>query len=435
MNLPDAFKNSKRISAGSSAIFLLLMMFLTLPGCKSQKITQEEPVVEKRPQLVRTMTISNSAEIETRSFPVFSREGQTAKISFRVPGQLLNFDLKLGQKVKKDEVLAVLDQRDYILAVELIKEKLVEARAGLKAMKTGARTEDISSLEAQLTAASSNLEQAEKQYKRMENLKKDGTVSDVQFDMSKATRDTALAARNTLESQLAKAKKGSRQEEIEMVEAKIAGLEIDLTLAKNKLADTELKAPFDGVISEKFFDNHEMVAPGIPVLTLVDINTIEAILSVPKEIVLRKNDIKKITCEFDLPEKVRFDAKIKELGQSVQQGNLAYPLTITFNVDEKAPGRVLSGMTGTALIDLAGGTQKIVIPSAALLTRKQGKQTNESSVFIVDKDKKTVSLRPVKPGLLSNSGVVIESGLKEGDLVVIAGARFLHEGQEIRLEQ
>ncbi len=431
MILTETSVNVKRIAVN----FVLPLLILAMTGCRFKKQETTEPVEEKRPQLVRTITISDAQKTETRTFPVFAREGQTAKMSFRVIGQLQVFDVKLGQRVKKDEVLAVLDQRDYKLAVDRIKEGLAEAKAGLKAMKTGARAEDVASLEAQLAAAESTLSQAEKQFKRMENLKKDGTVSDVQYDMAKAARDTAQAARNTLDAQLTKAKKGSRQEEIEMMEAKIAGLEIDLTLANNKLTDTELKAPFDGIVSEKFFDNHEIPAPGIPVLTIVDTQTIEAALSVPKEIVLRKDDIEKITCEFELPEKIRFNAKIKEISESVRQGNLSYPLTITFDLGEKDQGRILSGMTGTAFIDLKGGPRQIVIPSSALVARDRGQNTQESSVFIVDKEKKTVSLRSVKTGPLSGAGITIESGLNPGDLVVAAGARFLHDGQEIRLEK
>lgn len=404
---------------------------LVLTGCDVPKEKNTLPTDIAVP-LVRVQDVGEGAIRETRTFPVFAREGQTAKLSFRVPGQLEQFDVKIGQRFKKDEVIAQLDQRDYQLAIERIEKSLVEANAGLTAMKTGARAEDVAALEAQVTAAGSQSEQAERQFKRMENLRQDGTVSEVQYDASKAARDMAFGAKSALEKQLEKAKRGSRQEEIDMMNAKIAGLNVDLQLARNKLADTTLKAPFDGTVSEKYFDNHEVVLPGVAILSLTDAREIEATLSIPQDIVLRKGDIAKIECEFETFSE-RLVAHVKEIGQSVQSGNLSWPMTIGISL----PGgeqKILPGMTGTAYLELKSERETFSLPNAALIPGISGRATEESAVWLVDPATQTVGRQKVKTGMLSRDGVVVESGLKPGDKVVVAGARFLKEGQKVRLE-
>lgn len=390
---------------------------------------------EADPPIVRTLRIEDGIKMEPRSFPVFAKEGKTARISFRVPGQLQNFNPKIGQIFRKDEIIGSLDQRDYKLAITRIEHGLEEANAALAAMKTGARKEDLAALESQLTGTRSQLEQADRQYQRMVNLRRDGSVSEVQYDLAKGTRDSLQAAKDALESQLEKAKAGSRPEEIQMMEAKIAGLNVDLKLAKNALADTLLKAPFHGSISEKYFDNHEMVAPGVPVLTFIDSESIEASLSVPQEIVLRKDQIRKIECRFDsIPDRI-FSATIKEIGKSVQQGNLSYPLTIIIAIPKECEGKLLSGMSGTAQIFLAVSDPVYRIPPSAILPLDIGKESRISSVWLVDPKTETIRRAQIQIGIFSDEGVVVESGLKAGDLIVVAGARFLTDGQKIRLEK
>ncbi|MDO5581405.1 MAG: efflux RND transporter periplasmic adaptor subunit [Planctomycetia bacterium] len=410
---------------------LLLIILLAVAGCKEEQVQEKAPL----PPIVRTLRIEKGVKTETRSFPLFAKEGKTAKLSFRVAGQLLNFTPKIGQIFQKDEIIGSLDQRDYKLAISRIEHGLEEARAGLAAMKKGARKEDLAALESQLTGTRSQLEQAERQYQRMVNLRRDGTVSEVQYDLAKGTRDSLKAAKEALESQLEKAKAGARPEEIQMMEAKIAGLNVDLNLAKNALADTVLKAPFKGSVSEKFFDNHEMIAPGIPVLTLIDSESIEAALSVPQEIVLKKDQIQKIECKFDSIPGEKFPAAIKEIGNSVQQGNLAYPLTITIMIPKEKEGKLLAGMTGTAKIFLSVPRSAYQIPASAILPNNTEKESKVSSVWLVDPKTKTVKAREIKLGTFSEDGVVVESGLNDGDLIVVAGARFLSNGQKIRLEK
>ncbi|MDO4586661.1 MAG: HlyD family efflux transporter periplasmic adaptor subunit [Planctomycetia bacterium] len=458
-------------------VLCLIVVIFNLKVPKETVVSTESSL--DKAVLVRSYTIPAGVSNELRSFPFFAKEGQTAKLSFRVIGQLQNFDVKIGQFVKKDEVVATLDQRDYKLAVERIEQSILEAEAGLKAMKTGARAEDIASLESQLAAAVSHLEQSEKQYQRMENLKKDGVASDVQFDVAKTARDAAKSTKESLENQLAKAKTGSREEEIEMMEAKIAGLNIDLKLAKNKLGDTELKAPFDGIIAEKYFDNHEVIAPGVALLSLVDANNIEATLSVPEDIIRKQDKIGKIECSFESLPGQSFEASIKEVGSSVQKGNLAYPLTIQIKkwpTSEKRPKEndssdnndspqfesepltlavdqdnqsgttssdnlgnsedlkniILSGMVGTATLELTGDENQISIPTSALFSEVDN--NHQSFVWLIDSETLTIKRQNVETGLFHNNGVQILSGLKPGDQIISVGARFLNEGQKVRFE-
>ncbi len=403
-------------------------------GC--QKTTAPE-AVPTDPVLVRVLSIPDQRSTETRSFPLFTKEGQSARLSFRVPGQLHEFDPILGKKVSEGEIVARLDPRDYKLAVQRFEQGINEANAGLSAMKTGARAEDVAALEAQLRAAETAATNAKTQLGRMENLLRDGTASQAQYDLAETTANGAQAQLDALRQQYNKATTGSRAEEIEAMEAKIAGLKIELNLAQNKLADTELKAPFNGFISQKFFDNYETVAPGLAVLELVNTDRLEATLNVSEEIVLRQNDIESITCTLPALPGVTFSATVKEIGQTVHQKGLSYPLTIIIQRGDTpetgSEAEILPGMTGTAEITLRGNSSTILLPSAALVPGGGNAGENESAVWVINSEMR-LERHPVHVKTFTEEGAIVEDGLSGGEKIVGAGARFLTEGEEVRTE-
>lgn len=429
-----------RVSFDSRQRFLLILGMAGLGSLFSFGCQKAPEPVPPEPILVRAIAIPSRQTSEIRSFPLFTKEGQSAKLSFRVPGQLLEFDPILGKRVKEGEVLARLDRRDYELAVQRLEQGINEANAGLSAMKTGARAEDIEALEAQIRAAETAAANAEAHLNRMENLLQDGTASQVQYDVAKTAADGARAQLDTLRQQYRKATTGSRAEEIEAMEAKIAGLKIELNLARNKLADTELKAPFNGFISQKYFDNYEAVAPGIAVIELVNTDRLEATLSVTEEIVLRRNDIESITCTFPAMPGVTLRGTVKEVGKTVRQKGLSYPLTIVIERGESqatgADAEILPGMTGTAELTLKGGNSTILLPSAALIPgdRAEGESTGGESAVWVISDEMRLERHPVHIKTFTEEGAVVEDGLEGGERIVGAGARFLSEGERVRTE-
>ena len=415
------------------ALFVLLLLNVTVCSCKRSSADLPEAdssELDARP--VRVYVVPEPTAVETRTFPVFVKGGATTKLSFRTPGRLEEFNAEVGRRFQEGEVVARLDARDYQLVVDRAQQALVEARAALKAMETGARPEDVASAEAAFSAARSQRETAEKQYARIDSLRSDGTASEMQYDLAKSTLDAARAAELAAEKTLEKARKGSRAEEIEMIKAKISGLEIDLQLAENKLSDVVLTAPFSGVVSEKFFENHETVAPGLAVATLVDDKSFEGEMSATEELLQRRDSVASVECRFEgVPGKV-FPATLKRVSTSVQKGNRSYLATLSVNAS--AEDGVLIGMVGVATLTLADSSDKVYVPASSLVSNSEVSDTS-TSVWVVNEDGETLTRREVEVGELSDDRAEILSGLSSGERIVGAGARFIKEGQKIRLLQ
>ena len=379
---------------------------------------------------VKTLILAKTASTETRSFPGLVKAARETRLAFRVSGPLVAFDVRIGEQVKAGDVLARIDPRDFEINVMRLSAALGEARAGLKAMKSGARAEDIARLEAELTAARARLTNAQKDFRRQQNLLAEQAVSQVQFDNSQTALDAAGAGVEVLVQQLKAARKGARAEDVEAAEAGIRRLTADLRAAKNALEDTRLRAPFDGVVSHKFVENFENIGAGAPIVSFLDLSSVEVETSVPEELLIRRTAISDIACTMEAYRGKRFPAVIKEIGRKTETANQSYPLTVILRLPENLVAE--PGMAATLHIALGEGKDSssgFSLPLGAVFADPQG----HSCVWRVDEVSLQVVRTPVSTGMVSNDLIFIDKGLSAGDRIVTAGARFLRDGQKVRL--
>ena len=393
-----------------------------------------EPQPQQLAPIVRTVEIVAAKELETRVFPGVAKESQIAKLSFRVAGKMVETNITIGAKIKKGELVAKLDSRDYELAVKRLQSELASAESLLNAMKTGARPEDLATVESQLVAAQTAYDTAKTNLDRFTSLLADSVATQAQFDLVNTQFETAKGNKETLENELEKAKTGSRKEEIAAAEARIEGLKASLTTAVNALDDTSLTAPFDGMIVEKFVEDYEVLAPGVPVASFVDTSIIDVAVSLPEDMIVRMSDIRNYRVEFESYPGVYFPAVLKELGQAIQRGRQSYPLLVGISLDEgteKYP--LFSGMTAMVSIDLARAEIPQIVPLSALTG--EGNDTGVWGLEPAGDDHYKTVRKSVKLVRVNADQAEIQSDLKPNDKVVAAGARYLYEAQLVKLEE
>lgn len=395
-------------------------------GATAREIKHPEQIV--RP--VKVVDLSEYTLKETRSFPGLVNAARETNLAFRVGGPLVAFDVRIGRHVKMGDTIARIDSRDFEINVMRLSAALDEALANLKAMKTGARKEDIARLEAELIAAQSRLRDARKDVTRQKSLLAGRAVSQIRYDNAITAFDTAQANVEVLNQEIIKAKSGARIEAIEAAEARISRLSTDLKAAQNALDDTQLKAPFDGYVSRRHVENFENVKSGSPIVSFLDVSSVEVDSAVPEDLIIRRSLISDIYCMLDAYPQQRFAATVKEIGRKTDSANQSYPLTVVLDIPD---GLVVEpGMAATLHVSLKNPTEKqngFILPAGAVFADPQG----HSCVWRVDAENMKVVRTPVTTGRLNDDSIHILTGLDAGDRVVTAGARFLHDGQQIRI--
>ena len=185
---------------------------------------------EKKPRedvkQIKLLTITDMSELSgMQEFSGITRAIQEADLAFRVPGTLKEFSVIEGQEIKKGDLLAKLDPRDFEIAVKQASASLQGAQAQLKAMKAGARPEQMAQLKANVQAREAQLDEVEARYKRFKQLYKEKVISKQQLDAVQAEHNVADSQLEAARQQLAEGQKGARDEEIEAQESQIRMLE------------------------------------------------------------------------------------------------------------------------------------------------------------------------------------------------------------------
>jgi len=208
------------------------------------------------------------------------------QLASEVGGRVLELPIEEGDRVKQGDVIARLDVRDTDLALRRARAERAQADAQLRLLQAGARSEDIRQADAQVAAAAADLaatqtdlEAADTDLKRFEQLLQSRSGSEKQRDDAAARRDMArdrarsaqareVAARETA----ARLRAGSRREEIEMAQARVAVVDAQIATLEKASADAIIRAPMDGIVTERLLDPGEMAAPRAPVAVLTDLD-------------------------------------------------------------------------------------------------------------------------------------------------------------------
>ncbi len=247
------WRNSKM----TTFIFLNLMLFLftsTLSGCSKNTANQE----------------------------VWGRaEAKEVDINSKIPGRVTNLLVKEGDLVEKGQLLARIDNRD-------IQAKANQAKAGVQALESQlAQSSTVTALQdqtlqasltsanAQLDNARANLVLTERDVNRFNELAASGAVSQQTVDSYRAKYQSAQAAYSGAQAGVAAAQatllqsKANRENEATM-QSKVSQAKAAVEEVEIYLDETEIRAPFSGIVTTKYVEQGAMISTGTPIVAIQD---------------------------------------------------------------------------------------------------------------------------------------------------------------------
>jgi RND family efflux transporter MFP subunit len=394
-------------------------------GCSRQTETRSE---EARP--VKTMVVTAGDEPIVRTFSGRVEASKSVDLAFQVPGLLVKLPVKEGQRVAKGAVIAQLRQDEFQARLKSSQGQVDQARAALDALQAGERPEERVRREAELRAADAKLANAKTEFDRYGRLVQTSAVSRAEYELA-ATAYRVAQEEQTAARQLVEKGTGARKEDIDAQEAVVRTLEARLAEASLQLTDSTLRAPYAGVVAQRFVDEKQNIVPNKPVVTFQSADEIDIVADVPEAAMasdIRSTAFTKLAAEFSTAPGVQFPVRIKEVAQ------VADPTTQTFKVRVAmaAPRRVtvLPGMTATVVATYrrpGARRGRILVPISAVFKEDTGEQVT----MVIGPDQ-LISRRLVKMGAATGGQVEIVEGLRPGDRIVVAGAPFLSPGMRVR---
>ena len=371
-------------------IILVGLVFGAYKGLEYMR--EQKPEIQQKEVIrpVKTVTLNTNGNGGIWRYYGTLQGGKRVDLSFRVSGPIRTINVDKGASVKKGQLLATLDPRDY-------QNRLKQARSSQ------------AQAQAQYNDAQAN-------FKRYENLYKQKVVPRSTYDTYKTQMDVAKSA----------------------LSAAIASTET----VRDSLKDTELRAPFDGVIIDRMVENFQDVMAKQTIFSLQDISMLEVVFNVPDNDVIWASQatsttnpihekVDSIRAKFDAIPNRAFPLKIKEVVLQANSNTNTFPVTAVMPQQENVA--LLPGMSATVEVEVfddvaAVNNSTFIVPQTALITRTDG-------IYVWRCENNIVSRIPVKPGAARNNGSIEISSekLKDGDNIVVAGANLLHEGQKVRM--
>ena len=222
--------------------------------------------------------------------------------------------------------------------------------------------------------------------------------------------------------------------ELDRKRAALEAARSDLDLAEGALADTVLRAPFSGVVSQRIVSRFANVQAKQPIVQFQALQPLDVVIDIPERLVIatRRSDGDAIDAVVRFPtmDDLELPVTLREVGTN------ADPVTQTFRVvwslDDTGEMIVLPGMSATLVAkrqaNAGNGNDVFVVPPLSVV----GSDSGEPYVWVFDEDSGGVGKRRVKVGGLREGGIEILSGLKTGDQVVVAGVSQLADGMSVR---
>ncbi|HEU5452674.1 MAG TPA: efflux RND transporter periplasmic adaptor subunit [Terriglobales bacterium] len=349
---------------------VLLAAAALLAGC-----SRTRPAEAAQPETVRDVAVipaSKAVVPDTIEAVGTVAAAQTAQLSAEVVGTVRQVRVAEGQRVRRGEVLIVLDDAQQRAAVQ-------QAQAAKLAA------------EQQIAAATAEYELASATLKRYQILQEKKAVSPHEFDEVQARFTATTAQRSAAQAGLEQARAAEAQ-------------------ARTVLAFTTIRAPFEGVVTAKRVDPGALAAPGTPLLTVEDTGHFRLEASVDE------SNLRFVKMGETVP--VGLDALNGDVeGKVAQIVPAADPASRSFVVKVALPAdaRLRSGLFGRA--QFARGTREsVIVPRTAVLEHGQ-----LQGVYVVGQQG-DVSLRYVTLGKPIAQNVEILSGLSDGERLISAPA-------------
>ncbi len=198
-------------------------------------------------------------------------EATVYDIGFNTPGRIKALFTDEGMTVKAGDRLAALDNIDAESEVRRNEAALLAARARLTELKAGSRRQVVKEAEAEAAFEKADLDKANKDFKRAGVLFSNGAIAESGYDGFKRALEAARARYDAALEKLSLAREGPRKEVVAAAAYRVKELKAALAVVRQRLRDTVIYSPVNGVVLKKNNEKGETVSTGMPVFTIGDI--------------------------------------------------------------------------------------------------------------------------------------------------------------------
>ena len=399
------------------ARYMMLILLMAGVGLRLSSRRQDiQPSLESLTVLTQNQSLDIITEASGSIKPIDS-----VNVSPKSTGRLTALYVEQGDKVKTGQLLARMDSANFQAELAQAQAELAQAQAEYTRVLNGNRSEVIARAKSQVRSAQTRADLAATRVEKYRFLAQEGAVAQLTLDEYVSEDQTARASLSEAQEQLKELITGSRLEDIEQYKARVSAAQAKVALAQTRLEETNIRAPFAGIVSQKYAVVGSIVTPDVSASStssatsssiLSIASALEVNVNVPEASIanIEPNQIVEIVADAYLNQ--TFKGQVKQIApEAVVENNItSFEVKVELITGQK---KLRSGMNVDAFFLGKTITDALTIPTVAI-TSHQG----EIGVMVATKNGKA-KFQPVRIGFSQDGQTQIIQGLGKSDRVFI----------------
>jgi multidrug efflux pump subunit AcrA (membrane-fusion protein) len=390
-------------------------------GCAKEE-KEKEPEVSVQTSPAEKEDISQIVNEEAVIFPL-----QQATVAPKITSTIKQFLVQRGSKVKKGQLLAVLENADLSAAAESSRGDFEQAEAAYTTTVTSSLPQQIQKAQLDAASAKSAFEAAEKVYNSRKDLFQQGALPRRELDAAEVALVAARSQNEQAQKQLADLQRVGKEQALKSAQGTRLSAEGKYRGAAAQLSYSEIKSPIDGVVTDRPLYVGDLATANQPLLTVMNISKLIAKGHIPQSEAAQLkvgNPAQLKVPGMDDP----IEAKVTLVSPALDPGST----TIEVWVEAKKPNPALRpGITVQVAMTAKTVKDAVVVPAAAVYKTPEG---NANYVLVAGTDDKA-HLKTVQVGIRNGEDAQIASGINPGDPVITSGGYAVPDGTKIKVEK
>ena len=409
----------------SSGDFLTLALtFALLPfalaGCaKTEK--EKEPVVTVQTTPAQKAAIAQLVSADAVVFPV-----EQAIVAPKITAPIVEFKVQRGSKVKKGQLLAVLENKDLAGQAESSRGDFEQADATYSLTVNSGLPQQIQKAELDAAAAQAAFDAQQKVYDSRKELYQQGALPRRDLDSAEVALVQARSVNQQAQKLVEDLHRMGKEQQLKAARGTKESFEGKYRTAAAQLSYSEIRSPMDGVVTDRPLYVGDIATANQPILTVMNISRLIAKAHIPQ--------LDAATLKVGNPAELKvpgaeepIPGRVSLLSPALDPGST----TIEVWVEARKPDPALKpGMSVAVSMTAKTAKDAIVVPTAAVYRTAEG----ADYVLVAGSDDKAHQ-KTVQLGVRNKEFTQVLSGINPGDQIISSGGYAVPDGTQIKIEK
>ena len=402
-----------------AASLTTVSVFFLLVGCSKEE-KEKDPVVTVQVTPAKRATISQTVSAEAVIYPL-----EQATIAPKITAPITEFKVRRGDRVRKGQLLATLENKDLAGQAEASRGSFEQADAGYKTSVDATIPQQLQKAQLDADSAKAAFDAQQRVYDSRKELFQQGALPQRDLDAATVGLAQARGAYEVAQKQLADLQRLGKEQAIKSAHGSRLTAEGQMRTAEAQLSYSEIRSPIDGVVTDRPLYAGDLATANQPILTVMNLSRLIAKSHIAQsDAALLKvgNPAELAVSGLDEPIKGR----VTLISPALDPGST----TIEVWVEAVKPNPALKpGMTVEISMTAKTVKDALVVPTPAVFRNNEG-----ANYVVIAGSDGHAHVKTIQVGAHNAEFSQVASGVNPGEPIVTSGGYALPDNTQIKIE-